>query len=146
MRIVRAAALAALAASLSGTALADDPPRRTVDRNIEKAAARIAAEKLGELRGLILEDIQLDYRATGDVGGETRKPPRPPAPAPKGEAGGAKQNKLPPIVDNNLESFDLNPFATHSIFRSDDGRERVSMIFGAHRTGNPAPKHLPRLD
>jgi len=144
MRIVRAAVLAALAASLSGTALADDPPRRTVDRNIEKAAARIAAEKLGELRGLILEDSELDYRATGDIGGETRKSPR--RPAPKGEAGGAKQNKLPPIVDNNRESLNLDPFATHSIFRSDDGRERVSMIFGAHRTGNPAPNHLPRLD
>ncbi len=144
MRSVRfpAALLLALATILPGKAFAGDPPRRTVDKTIEKAAARKAAEKLGELRGMIFEDVTVDFLATGKVGGEAQPSPRTLAP---GAGTGTKLRKYPPVVHNDRESFGIDPFATRSIHTAEDGTERVSMVFGAPAHASLIERLRPRV-
>ncbi|MEM9278064.1 MAG: hypothetical protein AAGA76_05790 [Pseudomonadota bacterium] len=73
------------------------------DRNIEAAAAKIAAEKLGDIRGSINHD-EVPFMITDKLlkkeQKETNLLPRPAWIPPKGE------KKLPPLVSNILSDID----------------------------------------
>lgn len=84
----------------TGFALASE---KTHDRSIEMAAAKIAAQKLGDIRGSISHDVH-PFMVTAELLKKERKQssllPRPSWVPPK--AG----NTLPPMVSNKLSELD----------------------------------------
>jgi hypothetical protein len=75
-----------------------------------------------------------------------QKSPHRIAPSSKSPGNNGKTRKLPPIVHNDRESHNLDPFSTRSIMRIEDGRERVSMIFNAPVARDLSPEELASLD
>ena len=116
---------------LPGTAQAGDGQR--YDRNIERAAARIAAEKLGDLRGSFSHDVKVDT-VTVEISSAQKEPELPPRKMPitpppdisRRDFPGKilqRESDLPPIVEDNTDwgNFGVDPVMT-------GGTERLTWL------------------